>query len=126
MNKECTKRRQFQAERTWRERMPSIEIDESLYRQLEAFKPAFEAVMDEKHDWKVLVETVLHVGLTKLLMDIIGDPRAAVPLLVKLAQLEPEAVYRLIALTWEHGNEAERAELRRRIGFVGVRPASNP
>jgi hypothetical protein len=96
-------------------KMQTIEIDERCFKQLAAFKPVVEAVFEEKLDWSVYLGAVLHIGLDRMLMDLIGQPNAAIITLRKLAEFEPEIVYRLIAAGWEKATEQEKAEAKRRL-----------
>jgi hypothetical protein len=95
--------------------MSTIQIGDEIERQLKAFKTVVDAVCDETMEWQTYVEMVLLIGLDQMRMGIIGKPELAIITLRKLADLEPETVYKLMALALEKGNEMERAEARRRL-----------
>ena len=95
--------------------MRTLQLSDEYERQLETFKPVVEAVGQEKLDWQAYIETILHVGLDTMRMGIIGNPDLAIVTLRKLADLEPEIVYRLMALGWENANAEEKAEAKRRL-----------
>jgi hypothetical protein len=95
--------------------MAALEISAEFSRRLQAFKPVVDAVLQEKMEWEQYVETVLHIGLDHMLTQIISNPEAAIATLRKLAEFEPEIVFKLIALGWEKANEEERNEAKRRL-----------
>lgn len=100
--------------------MPTIEVPDDTYHQVEEFTAVVRAVLDEDMDAPTCLGMALDRGLQAMLADIIA--RQEQPVLVEsfqqLAARHPELVYRYVADMVGLGAHVRKRQARRwRIGF---------
>lgn len=105
--------------------MTNIELDDRMRERLTAFKPFFEAVLGEPLDWQGYAHMLLIQGLESFLFNIYGhDPSFTLTFAMKMSELEPDIVSKLLTMGWEAASKEQREQTRlaleqskRRIGF---------
>jgi len=101
--------------------VPQVLIGDATFRRVNAFAPVLEAVTGEAATVEDLLELVLHLGLSRLLSDVLegADAHVLKQSLEQLAVEHPAEVYGFIAQRIRGGEEAERERLRRefKVGF---------
>lgn len=100
--------------------MPTIEMSQTAYDRVNAFKQVIEGVIEQEIDISECFELVLSQGLDAMLHELLAPLDATMLLhsLDRLAAIYPAQVYSYVAETMRQGANAQgRESIKRRMGF---------
>ncbi len=103
--------------------MPQIEISDTVYEQVAAFKPVVESILEVSLEFDKFIELLLKMAPDFILSDVLGhaDPPALIQTIEELARRNPKPVYSFLAEELHESQQIvegqKRSEMKKRMGF---------